>query len=78
MFSTSDSSSSENDADDDAEVMPRCCRLVDSVSPAECAVRCERSSGDVNIDAINNGANIVQNLARLLVLVVMVETGVKK
>jgi len=36
------------------------------------------AAGDVNVDAINNGADIVQNMTRLLVLVVMVETAMKK
>eukprot|EP00984_Skeletonema_dohrnii_P017457 scaffold7951_cov53-Skeletonema_dohrnii-CCMP3373.AAC.1 len=36
------------------------------------------AAGDVNVDAINNGADIVQNMTRLLMLVVMVETAMKK
>ena len=36
------------------------------------------AAGDVNVDSTNNGADIVQNLTRLSVLVVMLETAMKK
>ena len=36
------------------------------------------AAGDANVDATNDGAHVVQNLTRLLVLVVMVEIAMKK
>ena len=36
------------------------------------------AAGDVDVDAINNGADMVQNMTCLLVLVAMVETAMNK